>query len=314
MINETHTDDACTCSVDVSPSSIRAGAEITLRVTVTCAPPRDLEGRLVHIVDHGGRVVATAAIEAFDGFGNTTGIAKAQAPTEPGTYTWHAVVSNGAGAQPAVNANARGTAFALSVTRHPTQLTVWGAPTAIAAGERFSVKVGVRCSDEHLLTGAVVDVHDHHGTVIASGKAGSEPWPGTTALVVAEIELEAPTELGSHVWEAHTPAADLGIPHAAGSARFGVKIVAPPAHRVRVRALDRATQAPIPKVHILMHPFRGFTDEDGVAELLVPGGTYRLHVSGRRYTPIRETLEVGHDVTVKAELELEPENEMPGFG
>ena len=314
MIDETHThDDACTCSVDVTPSAIRAGVELSLQARVTCTPPRDLRGQVVHVVDHDGRVVATAAIEAFDGFGNTSGIAKAQAPVASGTYTWHAVVANGTEPLPASIAGVQGTAFALAVTPHPTQVTAWGAPAAVTPGERFSVKVGVRCTDDILLTGAVVHVHDHHGCVIASGEAGREPWPGTTALVVAEIGLEAPAERGNHVWEARTPASDLGVPHTAGSARFGVKVVAAPEYRVRVTTHDRATHAPIPQLHVLMHPFRVFTDEDGIAELLVPGGTYRLHVSGRRYVPFRQTLEVGRDVTVGAELELEPDDSLPGI-
>ena len=312
MTDETHTPSACTCSVDVAPSTIRAGVELRLQATVTCTPPRDLRGRAVHFVDHAGRIVTTAAIEAFDGYGNTTGIVKAQAPVAPGTYTWNAVVASGTEPEPAATPNARGAPFPLSVTPHPTQVTVWGAPAAVVSGERFNVHVGVRCSDDHLLTGELVDVHDDHGAVIASGTTGSEPWPGTTALVVAEIELEAPAELGHHVWEARTHATDLGTPHTAGSARFGVKVVGSPEHRVRVTAYDQATRAPIPRLHVLMHPFRVFTDEDGVAEFLVPRGTYRLHVSGRRFVPFRQTLEVAGDVTVKAVLDLEPEDEMVG--
>ena len=66
-------------------------------------------------------------------------------------------------------------------TRHETSLAVWDIPAAIAAGERFAVKVGAKSSAGCALGGRRIEVLDGE-RVVASGPLGDAPWPGTGAL------------------------------------------------------------------------------------------------------------------------------------
>jgi hypothetical protein len=55
-----------------------------------------------------------------------------------------------------------------------------------------------------------------------------------------------------------------------------------------------------------MHPYNAVTDERGIAEVRVAKGAYRLFVSQTRYLTFALPVEVGADVTARAELDLEP--------
>jgi hypothetical protein len=56
---------------------------------------------------------------------------------------------------------------------------------------------------------------------------------------------------------------------------------------------------------VVVHPYRAVTDAEGVAELRVPKGAYRLFVSGGDYFPFRSDGEIGADVTIRAELDVD---------
>jgi hypothetical protein len=47
------------------------------------------------------------------------------------------------------------------------------------------------------------------------------------------------------------------------------------------------------------------TNAEGIAELRVPRGAYRLIVSGRDRFPFRSDGEVGADTTIRAELDVD---------
>jgi hypothetical protein len=192
---------------------------------------------------------------------------------------------------------------------HATSVNVWGLPFAIAAGERFRLKVGVKCSAGCALAGRPLSVFDHTGEQVGAGSVGAEVWPGTSALYFAELEAQAPAATGDHQWRIDIPAADSGVPHAAASCGFTVKVVGPPDHEVAVEAIDRENQAPIEGVHVLLHPYRAFTDANGVAKLKVAKGRYRLSVSGFNYIGYEDRVDVASDVAVRAELAAEPEGQ-----
>jgi hypothetical protein len=131
-------------------------------------------------------------------------------------------------------------------------------------------------------------------------------WPGTWALYFAEVEAQAPLQIGDFAWHVETPGSDE-VPHAAGSCSFAIKIVSPPDHEVTVEAFDSEQQTPIIGAHVLLHPYRAFTDESGLAKLKVAGGRYTLVVSGFRYIAYQSIVAVTGDVTIRAELAMEPE-------
>ncbi len=215
--------------------------------------------------------------------------------------------------------SAPGEADAGAVEPHSTHVVVWDAPSTIECGEKFSVKLGVKCSAECRPEGWTVEVRDQHGKERATATLSGEPWPGTSALYYAEVELSAPDTEGLYTWEAKAladgladgaaggPADGPDIQHAECIARFGVRVVPTPECLLTVVAIDMENQTPVKGAKVSVHPYRTFTDERGVAEVRVPEGEYRLFVSGKNYFPFRSDGEMKTDVTIRAELAVDRE-------
>ena len=197
-----------------------------------------------------------------------------------------------------------------AVTPHTTSVVAWDMPSAIVAGERFRMKVGIKCSDECPLTNRDFGIYDHEGAHVAAGTLPGDLWPGTTGLYVAEVELEAPAGEGLYTWSVKGPGAgpgsDAGTPHAEGSISFGVRVVSQPECLVRIEAVDEISQAPLRGARVMMHPYTALTDERGVAEVRVAKGAYTLFVSQARYHTFGLPVEVTSDMTARAGLALEP--------
>jgi len=194
-----------------------------------------------------------------------------------------------------------------AVKPHSTHVVVWDVPSTIECGERFSVKLGVKCSEECQPDGWTVEVRDQDGERRATVTFGGEPWPETSALYYAEVELSAPDTEGLYAWEAKAPMDGLDIPHAECSVRFGVRVVPTPECLLTVVAIDMESQTPVEGAKVSVHPYKTFTDERGVAEVRVPEGEYRLFVSGKNYFPFRSDVEMKTDVTIRAELAVDLE-------
>ena len=193
------------------------------------------------------------------------------------------------------------------VKPHPTSVVVWDAPSTIECGEEFSVKLGVKCSSECRPDGWTVEVRDHDGKKRATAPLSGEPWPGTAALYYTEVDLSAPDTEGLFAWEAKAPMDVLEIPHAECIARFDFRVVPTPECLLTVVTIDIESQTPVEGAKVVVHPYKAFTDERGVAEVRVPEGEYRLFVSGKKYFPFRSDVEMKTDVTIRAELALDRE-------
>ena len=185
-----------------------------------------------------------------------------------------------------------------AVTPHTTSVVVWDIPSAIAAGERFRIKVGIKCSQECHLANTDFGIFDDEGAQVATGTLPDERWPGTTGLYVAEIELDAPAREGLYTWSVKG--------HVEGFTSFGVRVVSAPECLVRVEAVDQITQTPISGARVVMHPYQAVTDERGVAEVRVAKGAYKLFVSQTRYLTFALPVDVTADMTARAELDVEP--------
>ena len=190
---------------------------------------------------------------------------------------------------------------------HDTRVVVWDVPTTVECGEKFSVTLGVKCSSECRTDGWTVEVRDHEGKRRATATTSGEPWPDTTGLHYVKAELSAPEAEGLYTWEARAPVDESEIPHAEGVARFGVRAVPTPECLLTVHATDGESQAPVEGAKVVLHPYKTFTDERGVAKVRVPQGEYRLFVSGKRYFPFRSECDIEADVTIRAELFLDRE-------
>ncbi len=292
-----------TVTIEVSPEGdVIAGGAMTLRGAVSCSQGCDLEGRTLKIMDQ-DTVVTNRELVVFDGKASETAAFEVNTPAEPGTYTWSAVFPK----QEADGAIHELTSAPLSFTvePHPTDVNVWDVPSAIVAGGRFSIKVGIKCAFGCELTDGTFEVYDHEGTLVSTGTIGNDPWPGTTALFFGEVEFTAPDDEGIQSWEVRTRDWGNEMKHSGGTRAFRVNIVPSPDYVVTVEAIDKDKQTPIAGMHVVLHPFRAVTDERGVARLSVPKGEYNLHVSGLRYFPFSANVEATEDRLIKAELEWE---------
>ena len=288
-----------TCTVEVDPSEVDAGAELTVTVRAVCPHGCDLTGQSVAIQ---GDDRAELANGVLDGETFTTAL---QAPLETGEHNWHAMLAAHE-ANGIVHAEAA-TEFTLIVVPHAASVNVWGLPSAIAAGERFNFKVGIKCSAGCKLGGRALRVLDHGGAQVAAANLREDVWPDTSALYFAEVEVQSPRTAGEYRWRIETAASDAGVPHAAGACTFAVHVVKPPDHEVTIEAFDSERQTPINGAHVLLHPYRALTDERGVAKVKVAKGRYTLFVSGFNYLGHESILDVTSDVTARAELTVEPE-------
>ena len=152
-------------------------------------------------------------------------------------------------------------------------------------------------------------IFDHDGAQVGAASLLDDVWPDTNALYFAEVEAQAPLTTGDYQWRAKTPESDSGVPHAAGSFAFAVKIVSPPDCEVTVEAFDSETQVPIKGANVLLHPYRVHTDERGVAKVKVAKGRYKLCVSGFNFIAYENIIDVVADVTTRTELAAEPEGQ-----
>ncbi len=301
-----------TCAVDVSPDVVAAGADMMLRGQVSCSPACDLRGHTLLVKDQAGADAGRAELTAFDGKTNETSEFVVTAPVEAGGYAWlavcPAVVKNG------ISYTEASTPISFRVTPHTTSVVAWDIPSAIVVGERFRIKVGIKCGHECPLTNRDFGIYDHEGAQVATGRLPGDRWPGTTGLYVAEVELEAPAGEGLYTWRAKgpstmlgaSPKSDVGIPHAEGSISFGVRVVEHPEYLVRVETVDTVSHTPLSGARVVMHPYKAVTDERGVAEVRVAKGAYKLFVSQTKYLTFGLPVEVTADMTARAELYLEP--------
>ena len=291
-------------------AELNAGTDMALEVKVSCPSACDLRGKIVKIVAQDAAVVKEIQLTDFEGTGNETDEFVVKAPIKPGGYTWTAVFP--AQEKEGVLHEESSAAFSFIVKPHATSMAVWDVPSPIAFGDEFRIKVGVRCSANCRLTDKKIEIYDNEGAKVATGTLGGVPWSATSALYWAEVDLEAPGMEGYYRWEAKFPKPDLELPHEGASYTFAFGTARPPEHLVTVEVIDKDEKTPIKNAHVLLHPYRGYTDERGMAKIGVTKGEYKLWISKEdRYETFQTTVKVASDVAVKAELLVAPP-ECPG--
>jgi hypothetical protein len=295
-----------TCAAEVSQSDVDAGADLTVKIRVTSPDDFDLVGQPVSIRGADNNEFASAELTETDDAVFAAEVSLG-APVAIGEHTWQAVL-------PAVEDDdtifdETAATFSFVVRAHIASVQVWGMPSAIPAGERFRMKVGVKCTSACNLAGRLVAIVDQGGAEAATGLLREAPSPGTTALYVTEIEATAPASVGSHEWRATTPASASGLPHAAGELAFAIKVVGVPDYEITIEAFDQDKGTPIKGLHVLLHPYRALTGDDGIVRIKVVRGSYKLYISGLKYIPYEDIIDATGDVTLRALLALEPKKD-----
>ena len=310
MTTEAKGHETTTSVVEAPPAEVDGSADMALRVEVSCSSACDLWGRTVKITDQDGTVAKEVALVSFNDGASSTDEFLVEAPFEPGEYTWTALfpLQDEEGDLHEESS----TSFTFTVKGHATNMRIWDTPSSVAVGGKFGVKVGVECSSECSLAGREVEVLDPSGASVATGTLGEEPWPETAALYWTEIEIAAPSVEGRYRWQIRFPESDLEIAHREASSTFAFAVARQAECVVTVEVAAKDAEAPIEKARVRLRPmvYRGSqymaqTNEDGVARLEVPAGTYQLYVWSEEHEKVVPSLKVESDLTIKAELSEE---------
>ena len=145
---------------------------------------------------------------------------------------------------------------------------------------------------------------DESGAAIADGTLGDTPWQGTSALFWTEVELVAPMTEGVVSRSVRFAAEDVDAPHTGSASAFTFATMRPPEHCVTVSVVEKETRAPIERAEVRLGPYRGTTDEDGLAKVETPKGTYEVCAWKPGYLTPSKTLEVTADETIELEGEV----------
>jgi len=190
---------------------------------------------------------------------------------------------------------------------HQTSLAAWSIPSPVVTGQRFAIKAGAKSAMACDLNGCIIEVCDETGAIMARGSLGPAPWPGTAALYWAELELQAPSRADMFSWSVRFDAAELEIPHEDAAASFSIAIVSPPEHRLTVKVFERETATPIADAQVRLGAYRTATGPSGLAEIMMPKGTFDLNVWKVGYEAPASSVTIDADAAVEVAVAVVPE-------
>jgi hypothetical protein len=222
-----------------------------------------------------------------------------KAPEQLGQYVWKIVFPN----QQIVDAVYQESELPFYFKTKPqsTSLAVWAVPSPVLQGSQFKVKVGVKSTWAYALKGALIEILDESGTRAGGGALGDSPWPGTSALYWAEIELIAPRSEGVYSWSARFAARELALPHDGACGKFSFAITAPPQHTVTVKVVVKETEEPLAHARVRVGVFQCTTDATGSALLQIPNGLHRLTAWSPGYEASSRIVEIAGDTVLQIE-------------
>jgi hypothetical protein len=294
------------CLVEAPVTEIDAGTDMALKIRVSCSSECDLRGMRVFVADDEGAVVEEVELAELDGAANETDEFVVKVPSRPADYGWAIVFP--AQEKEGISHEESSAPFSFSARPHLTSIAVWDVPSPVAFHDKFTMKVGVKCSAGCSLAGHKIEIYNQGAEKVATATLGDTPWPGTSALYWAELQIEAPSLEGYHVWTARFPRPDLELPHEEASYSFGLATGRAPEHLITVEVIEQDGGGPIGKAQVVLRPqsgyaYRALTDESGAARVGVPTGQYTVLVSkGIEYVAFETTVEAGDDTTVRVEL------------
>jgi hypothetical protein len=288
-----------------APAEVAVGAEFALKVTLTCAAGCDLSQLPLTITAPAGALVAAEPGVGENNAGEGARIVTLTAPLQVGEHVWR--VSCAPHEASGVRHEACSSPVVVRTRPHQTSLAAWAIPSPVVTGQHFAIKAGAKSAMACDLNGRIIEVRDETGATIGRGTLGAAPWPGTAALYWAELELQAPPKAGMFSWSVRFDAAELEIPHEDAAASFSIAIVSPPEHRLTVKVFERETAAPIADAQVRLGAYRAATGPSGLAEIMMPKGTYDLNVWKVGYEAPASSVTIDADAAVEVAVAALPE-------
>ena len=283
-----------------APAEVSAGSEIVLKIKLTCAADCDLHNLPLTITSPDDTAPMAGHI-------NDSGEVTLRIPPKVGPQSF--TIAFGPHETDDIHHEPCALSLTVNSIPHGTSLAVWDIPSPIVKGERFTIKVGAKSAANAELKGLEIAVFDSSDKVAARGRLRDTLWPGTSALYWDEVELIAPTEEGLSTWSVRFAAEGLALPHDGTAAEFSAMVARPPEHRLTVKVVEQKSKAPITDVQIRLGPFRGTTDPAGIAEVMMPKGTYDLHVWKTAYEAPAHSIEIRGDLSIEVEAVFVPEED-----
>src|SRR5262249_16629286 len=114
-----------TCTIEVAPNEVDAGAELTVTVRASCPHGCDLSGQKVLIRERDDTELACAELTALDGATFGTALAL-RAPLKVGEHVCRAVIA--AQEKDGVRHAESTTAFSFTTKAHAASVNAWGLP------------------------------------------------------------------------------------------------------------------------------------------------------------------------------------------
>jgi len=287
------------------PADVAAGSELMLKIELTCAAGCDLHNLPLTITGPDDTAASACPI-------NDNGEVSLRIPPKVGAQSF--TIAFGAHEGAGIRHEPCALSLTVNSIPHGTSLAVWDIPSPIVKGERFAIKVGAKSAADAELKGLEIAVFDSSETdnserVLARGRLRDAPWSGTTALYWDELELTAPAQEGLRKWSVRFAAEGLALPHDSTAAEFSAMVAPPPEHRLTVTVVEQQSKKPIADVQVRLGPFRGMTDPSGVAEVMMPKGTYDLHIWKTAYEAADRPIEIKGDLSVQVEAVFVPEED-----
>jgi hypothetical protein len=289
-----------------APPVVAVGADLVLKVTLTCSAGCDLSHLPLTITAPGGTMVAAElAGGCQNGAAEDARTVMLKAPLQVGEHVWH--VSCAPHEADGVRHEESAVPIMVRTRPHQTSLAAWAIPSPVVTGQRFAIKAGAKSAMACDLNGRVIEVRDQTGVMMARGSLGPTPWPGTIALYWAELELQAPSQAGMFSWSVRFDAAELDIPHEDAAASFSIAIVSPPEHKLTVKVFERETATPIADAQVRLGAYRAATGPSGLAEIMMPKGTYDVCVWKVGYEAPASSVTIDADAAVEVAVAAVPE-------
>ena len=291
--------------LELPAGEVLAGADMPLRIGVTCLSECNLQDGKVQLMNEEGSLVWEGGLVIPGEEASETGDIIVKAPAEPGSHTWTVLFLSHE--VDGIQHEEQTASFVFTVKPHLVSMVVWGVPSPATISTPFKVNVGAACDAGCSLLGHPVEIYDSSGVKVATGNLNNEPLPESNSLYWSKLGFTAPAEEGVNTWTAAYLPPEMELPHQVIPARFTFNALKPPEHTVTVEVVDKYEDVPVENASILVNLRRANTDGDGIATVDVNQGSHILYISKKDYADFQTTVEVLGDVKVKAEITASPE-------